>query len=169
MRKQEMLAMSVKERDRLKVLHEVKQGHLTQRAAAEQLGVTDRWVRKLLVRVEEGRRRGDRASAAGPGVESALAGESAGQGTEVGEGEVPRLWPHAGVRILGQGRRGGGEQGDAAAVADRGGVAAGEAAAGGGGARSGGRGGAVGESWCSGTPRCTTGWKGGGRGCTWWR
>jgi len=43
--------MSVKERDRLKVLHEVKQGHLTQRAAAEQLGVTDRWVRKLLVRV----------------------------------------------------------------------------------------------------------------------
>ena len=30
--------MSVKERDRLKVLHEVKQGHLTQRAAAGQLG-----------------------------------------------------------------------------------------------------------------------------------
>ena len=45
--------MSAKERDRLKVLHEVRQGHLTQRGAAEQLGITDRWVRKLLVRVQE--------------------------------------------------------------------------------------------------------------------
>ena len=45
--------MSVKERDRLKVLHEVKQGQLTQRAAAGQLGVTDRWVRKLLVRMKQ--------------------------------------------------------------------------------------------------------------------
>lgn len=45
--------MSVKERDRLKVLHEVKQGHLTQRAAGFQLGVTDRWVRKLLVRMKK--------------------------------------------------------------------------------------------------------------------
>jgi DNA-binding Lrp family transcriptional regulator len=53
MRKQEMLAMSTKERDRLKVLHEVKRGHLTQRAAAGQLGITDRWVRKLLVRVKK--------------------------------------------------------------------------------------------------------------------
>jgi transposase len=53
MRKQETLAMSVKERDWLKVLHEVEQGHLTQRAAAGQLGVTDRWVRKLLVRMKE--------------------------------------------------------------------------------------------------------------------
>ena len=45
--------MSMKERDRLKVLHGVNQGHLTQGAAARQLGVTDRWVRKLLVRVEK--------------------------------------------------------------------------------------------------------------------
>ena len=45
--------MSTKERDRLKVLHEVEQGHLTQRVGAEQLGITDRWVRKLLLRVRE--------------------------------------------------------------------------------------------------------------------
>ena len=45
--------MSTKERDRLKVLHEVKRGHLTQRAAGQQLGVTDRWVRKLLVRMKQ--------------------------------------------------------------------------------------------------------------------
>jgi len=48
-----MLAMSTKERDRLKVLHEVEQGHLTQGGAAQQLGVTDRWVRKLLARVKK--------------------------------------------------------------------------------------------------------------------
>jgi len=52
-----MLVLSRRDRDRLKVLHEVKQGHLKQREAAEQLKVTDRWVRQLLRRV---RREGDR-------------------------------------------------------------------------------------------------------------
>src|SRR3989442_14351602 len=56
MSKQEMLVLSTKDRDRLKVLHEVKRKHLTQRAAARQLGISDRWVRKLLVR---GRKGGD--------------------------------------------------------------------------------------------------------------
>jgi len=46
--------LSTKDRDRLKVLHEVKRKHLTQRAAARQLGISDRWVRKLLVRVRKG-------------------------------------------------------------------------------------------------------------------
>src|SRR5438093_1373174 len=54
MSKQEMLVLSTKDRDRLKVLHEVKRKHLTQRAAAQQLGISDRWVRKLLVRVRKG-------------------------------------------------------------------------------------------------------------------
>src|SRR5438477_67903 len=53
MSKQEMLVLSTKDRDRLKVLYEVKRKHLTQRAAAQQLGVSDRWVRKLLVRVKK--------------------------------------------------------------------------------------------------------------------
>jgi transposase len=53
MRNQEMLMLSGKERDRLKVLHEVQEGHLTQRAAAAQLGMSDRGVRKLLVRFEK--------------------------------------------------------------------------------------------------------------------
>lgn len=52
-----MLVLSTRERDRLKVLHEVKKKHLTQRAAAAQLGISDRWVRKLLLRVK---REGDR-------------------------------------------------------------------------------------------------------------
>jgi transposase len=57
MSEQEMLVLSTRDRDRLKVLHEVQQGQLRQREAAEQLKVTDRWVRQLLRRV---RREGDR-------------------------------------------------------------------------------------------------------------
>jgi len=48
--------MSAKERDRLKVLHEVKQRHITQKQAGAELGLSVRWVRKLLVRL---RTRGD--------------------------------------------------------------------------------------------------------------
>ena len=45
--------LSGKERDRLKVLHEVQGGHLTQGEAAGHLGISDREVRRLLVRIEE--------------------------------------------------------------------------------------------------------------------
>ena len=48
----ERLVLSTKDRDRLKVLHEVRGEHLTQRAAGEQLGISDRWVRELLRRVK---------------------------------------------------------------------------------------------------------------------
>jgi transposase len=51
--KQERLALSEKERDRLKVLHEVEQGHLKQRQGAEQLGMSERGFRKLLRRFRQ--------------------------------------------------------------------------------------------------------------------
>jgi transposase len=50
--------MSAKERDRLKVLHEVRKRHITQKQAATELGLSVRWVRKLLLRL---RARGDSA------------------------------------------------------------------------------------------------------------
>jgi DNA-binding Lrp family transcriptional regulator len=50
----EGLWMSAKERDRLKVLHEVNQRHITQKQAAAELGLSVRWVRKLLVRQRTG-------------------------------------------------------------------------------------------------------------------
>src|SRR5246500_4601594 len=50
----EELWMSAKERDRLKVLHEVKQRHITQKQAAAELGLSVRWVRKLLARQRMG-------------------------------------------------------------------------------------------------------------------
>ena len=43
--------LSGKERDRLKVLHELQGGHLTQDEAAGQLGISDREVRRLLARI----------------------------------------------------------------------------------------------------------------------
>ena len=50
--------MRQKERDRLKVLHEAKKRVITQKEAAEQIGVTARWVRKLMAKI---RKEGDRA------------------------------------------------------------------------------------------------------------
>lgn len=50
--------MNQKERDRLKVLHEARKRQITQKQAAEQMGVTERWVRKLLARM---RQKGDQA------------------------------------------------------------------------------------------------------------
>jgi transposase len=54
----ERIALSQRERDRLKVLHDVEQKHLTQVEAARRLKLTDRHVRRLLHRL---RPRGDRA------------------------------------------------------------------------------------------------------------
>jgi transposase len=52
----ERIAMSQKERDDLEWLKRVQSGTTTQREAAEKLGVSDRWVRKLLKRLNQ---RGD--------------------------------------------------------------------------------------------------------------
>ena len=42
----ELLLRSQRERDRLKVLHEVQKGQLRQKQAAQR-GLTDRWVRQV--------------------------------------------------------------------------------------------------------------------------
>ena len=54
----ERIALSQRERERLRVLYEVKEKHLTQVEAAKHLKVTDRQVRRLLSALEE---RGDGA------------------------------------------------------------------------------------------------------------
>jgi transposase len=53
MEKQEMLVLSRRDRDRLKVLHEAERGHLTQRQAGAQLKLSGRWVRKLVARLRQ--------------------------------------------------------------------------------------------------------------------
>ena len=52
-----MLVLSTRDRDRLKVLHEVEKGHLRQAGAAAQLKISARWVRELRRRIQA---RGDR-------------------------------------------------------------------------------------------------------------
>jgi len=49
----ERITLSQRERDRLKVLHEVQEKHLSQVAAAERLKITDRQVRRMLQRIRE--------------------------------------------------------------------------------------------------------------------
>jgi hypothetical protein len=53
----ERMALSQRERDRLRVLHDVEQGHLAQIEAARRMKLTDRQVRRLLRGLRE---RGDR-------------------------------------------------------------------------------------------------------------
>src|SRR5882724_1404411 len=60
--RQEELWMSRKDRDRLKVLHEVRKRHITQVQAGKELAISPRWVRELLQRMKA---RGDRAVAHG--------------------------------------------------------------------------------------------------------
>ncbi|MES1258797.1 MAG: helix-turn-helix domain-containing protein [Acidobacteriota bacterium] len=45
--------MSQRERDELEWLKRAKDGSITQRAAAQRIGVSDRWVRKLLKRMSK--------------------------------------------------------------------------------------------------------------------
>jgi transposase len=55
---EETLLLTRRDRDWLKVLHEVRKGHLKQREAAGQLKVSERWIREMVGRVGE---RGDGA------------------------------------------------------------------------------------------------------------
>jgi predicted DNA-binding protein (UPF0251 family) len=48
----ERIAMSQEERDWLEWLKRVQDGVVTQRQAAGKMGVSDRWVRKLLLRMK---------------------------------------------------------------------------------------------------------------------
>ena len=130
----ERISLNAREREQLKVLHEVRQEHLTQVEAGQRLGLSDRQVRRLLVRVAE---QGDggvvhrlRGAAVEPG--DRRLDPAAHSGSD--EAAVCRLRPHAGQRALGA-RRLGGEPRDVAQVDDRSGAVASVSAADPGGAR----------------------------------
>jgi hypothetical protein len=55
---EESFLLTQRDRDVLKVLHEVRRGHITQEAAGERLKRTSRWIRELVGRIEA---KGDRA------------------------------------------------------------------------------------------------------------
>src|SRR6266496_4849353 len=100
---EEGLWMSAKERDRLKVLHEVRKRHITQRQAAAELGISVRWVGMLLKRLRvhgdrglRHRLRGKRSNRKAPEelkqrAVGTVSAETAGQA-------LARLWTNLGGR-----------------------------------------------------------------------
>src|SRR5207249_5468012 len=135
MSEQEMLVLSTKDRDRLKVLHEVRQGHLTQRQAGEQLGLTDHWVRRLLVRVKKEGDRGVVHRLRGRVSNRRLPEKVRRQALKLVQAQYRDFGPTLACEYLAKDHQGEGEQGDAAPGADRRRAATGEGAESGGGAR----------------------------------
>ena len=152
--------MTQAERDRLVALKKAKKKLITQKQAAEELGITERQVRRLLRQLK---RRGDKAVVHAlrglPSNRKIGRGDRTGGGSDPVEAGVPGIWTDAGVGVSGQEARDRGEPRDGAAMDDRSqAVASAEAAC-----RerymNGVNGVAVLASWCSGTPASTTGWK----------
>src|ERR1041384_5835623 len=119
----ERIAMSQVERDWLDWLKRARDGKITQRQAAERMGVSQRWVRKLLRRMK---REGDLV------VVHGLRGKPSNSKLP----EQPRGWGRASRNGCWKCMPGARGEADSA-------------------------------SWCNGTPRSTTGWKGEGRCGTW--
>jgi predicted DNA-binding protein (UPF0251 family) len=82
----ERIAMSQEERDWLEWLKRARDGKLTQKQAAEQMGVSERWVRKLLQRM---RQEGDAV------VVHGLRGQASNRG--IAEGLRKRCWIRTGA------------------------------------------------------------------------
>lgn len=80
----ERIELSAKERERLKVLHEVEQGHLKQVEAARRLRLTDRQVRRLQRRL---RTQGD------GGIVHRLRGRGSNR-------KIPEIWAQRALRAL---------------------------------------------------------------------
>ena len=159
--------MTQADRDRLVALKKAKKKLITQREAAEELGLSIRQVKRLLYALKK---RGDKA------VVHGLRGKPSNRRIEedveqkavkiLSTPVYAGLRADVGGRVPGEEARDQGEQRDGAAVDDRRQTVAGEEGEGQSKCTSGGRGGAGLESWCSGTPASTIGWRGAGKSCT---
>src|SRR5258707_15812372 len=85
----ERIALSQRERDRLRVLHEVEQGHLAQIEAARRMKLTDRQVRRLLRGLAGARRSRGAPWASGGAVESQVGGTLRATGCGP---QPPKFW-----------------------------------------------------------------------------
>ena len=112
--------MSGKDRDRLKVLHEVRKGHLTQRQGGGQLRVTERWVRKLIGRMRKEGDGGILHRLRGRASNRKIAEKTRQKAVQLVRTRYRGFGPTLASEYLGKRDRGEGEQGDAATVADGG-------------------------------------------------
>ena len=91
------MALTQRERDRLDVLKQAKRKQITQKKAAERMGVSERWVRKLLQRMKTGRDRVVVHKLRGRPSNRRLSGENTRSDREDSlRSDVRRLWTHAG-------------------------------------------------------------------------
>ena len=161
--------MNQEERDWLEWLKRAQDGVITQRQAAEKMGVSDRWVRKLLVRMKtEGDAvvvHGLRGRPSNRRIDDTDTGACDGVAEATG---VARLRTDVRQRAVGQAARHRGQQGDGARMDGGGGAMEGATAQSWARSISGGRGGAATANWCSGTRRITTGWKAEAKRCATW-
>ena len=158
----ERIAMSQEERDRLEWLKRAKGKLISQRKAAERMGVSDRWVRKLLQRM---RRQGDAVvvhGLRGRGSNRKIAARVQAQAIEIlkqpewhdfgptfaAEQLARRQQIRVSDETLRQWMIGAGRGRPNKCMA-------------------GGHAGARSASWCGGTPPSTTGWKDAGRCVIW--
>ena len=111
--------MTQAERDRLVALKKAKKKLITQKQAAEELGITERHVRRLL---RELKRRGDKVVAHGSARIAVQPQAQCGYRTRGGvhtlAAGVPWVWAHTGRGVPGEETRDGREPGDGAAVDD---------------------------------------------------
>ena len=160
----ESLLLNGEERDRLKVLHEVKKGYITQRQAAERLKMSKRWIKKLVKRLRE---RGDRAvihGLKGRTSNRKMARETERKATELIRRQYADYGPTQAAEVLASEHqievsRDTVRKWMSAAKLWRPKRAKGRGFTGGG---------ALGNpagSWCSGIPANTSGWKDVGRSC----
>ena len=120
----ERIELSASERERLKVLQQVEEGHLKQVEAARRLRLTERQVRRLQIRL---RSEGD------GGIVHGLRGRASNRKiparlrqpcrVPVASGALCGLWPHPGRRASGT-QRNGGEPGNGAELDEYGGAVA---------------------------------------------
>jgi biotin operon repressor len=152
--------MTQAERDRLVALKKAKKKLITQKQAAEEIGVTERQVRRLLRKL---RRKGDQAvihELRGRASNRKVSAELEQRAVAVLSDPLYRgFGPTLAAEYLHKQHRDYGEQGDAAAWMVRRRVY-GKPAIAWWRCTNGGRGGAAVANWCSGTPAPTTGWKG---------
>jgi hypothetical protein len=114
----ERIALSQRERDRLKVLHEVKQEHLTQVEAARRLKLSDRQVATDADPHWRARRWSDRSPTARAAIEPQVGGGFGAEDSSAGSPALCRFWTHSGQRTFGPGWFAG-EPRDAAEVDDQ--------------------------------------------------
>ena len=99
----ERITLSQRERDRLRVLHEVQQRHVTQVAAAARLKVTDRQVRRMLAPHPRTQGCGSDSRITRTAIESQAGSPFRGEGFDSRGSALCRLWAHAGRRALSPG------------------------------------------------------------------